>query len=207
MEPKNVSRATLGRLPLYLKELETLRNEGRITVSATVLAERLKLGDVQVRKDLNSVCDTGRPRIGYRLEDLEGCIKALLGCKEITPAAVVGTNRLALALLEYEGFEKFGIRLNCTFSLKDEEGTDEISGKPILPAKKMAGYCAENRIALGVIATGKAEGQKACDLLCAAGVTAVWNLSGADVTVPETVTLRSENLALSLAHLNLRSNG
>ena len=204
MNPKNVSRATLGRLPLYLNELQTLRNEGKTAVSATILANRLNLGEVQVRKDLNAVCDAGRPRVGYDIDRLEESLKTLLGCDRISDAVIFGAGTLAHALLEYDGFAQFGIRVNCAF---DPNGTEEsiFAGKPVLPADGMKAYCEENRISLGVIATDRKDAKTACRLLCAAGIKAVWNLTGESLSVPETVVLKNENLALSLAHLNLKS--
>lgn len=204
MNPQNVSRATLGRLPLYLNELQALRNEGKLTVSATVLANRLNLGEVQVRKDLNAVCDAGRPRVGYSIDRLEESLKTLLGCGRISDAVIFGAGSLAHALLEYDGFAQFGIRVDCAFDPNAiEAGT--FAGKPLLPAEEMKEYCNKNRISLGVIATDRRDAQKACELLCAAGIKAVWNLSGEPLSVPDSVLLRNENLALSLAHLNLKA--
>ena len=49
MEHKEISRATLGRLPIYLDYLKTL--PGAVThISATAIAKALHLGEVQVRR-------------------------------------------------------------------------------------------------------------------------------------------------------------
>ena len=49
-----VSRAALGRLPIYLKYLKSIDSK---TISATKIAEELGFGEVQVRKDLAAVRD------------------------------------------------------------------------------------------------------------------------------------------------------
>ena len=63
-----VSRATIGRIPLYLRYLKnadpTLEN-----ISATALAKALDLGEVQVRKDLAAVSGAGRPKTGYQIRE------------------------------------------------------------------------------------------------------------------------------------------
>ena len=65
VEHKEISRATLGRLPIYLDYLKTL--PGAVThISATAIAKALHLGEVQVRKDLAIVSDGGRPKVGYQ---------------------------------------------------------------------------------------------------------------------------------------------
>ncbi len=56
MEKHSVSKATLGRLPLYPELLKNLTPERFPYISATTIARKLSLGDVQVRKDLASVC-------------------------------------------------------------------------------------------------------------------------------------------------------
>ena len=72
MRSSTLSKATMGRLPLYLQFIRTVQTEN---VSSATVARKLGLGEVQVRKDLASVCTAGMPKIGYptrRLrEDLE----------------------------------------------------------------------------------------------------------------------------------------
>ena len=59
MNGYSIPKATLGRLPQYLEYLRSLP-EIRRTISATAIAKALSLGDVQVRKDLASVCVASR---------------------------------------------------------------------------------------------------------------------------------------------------
>ena len=61
MSNKDIKRATIGRLPQYLRYITALPQE-ITTVSATGIAKALELGEVQVRKDLGAVCGAGRPR-------------------------------------------------------------------------------------------------------------------------------------------------
>ena len=65
---KEISRATLKRLPTYLSYLKALPSEASANISATALAAGLHMGEVQVRKDLALVSDGGRPKIGYNRE-------------------------------------------------------------------------------------------------------------------------------------------
>ena len=61
---KEISRATLKRLPTYLSYLKGLPENSGANISATALAAGLHMGEVQVRKDLALVSDGGRPKIG-----------------------------------------------------------------------------------------------------------------------------------------------
>ena len=49
MDKSNITKATLGRLPMYLKYLESLPQEENSYISAPKIARALGLGDVQVR--------------------------------------------------------------------------------------------------------------------------------------------------------------
>ena len=67
---KEISKATLKRLPTYLSYLKALPEDTSANISATALAAGLHMGEVQVRKDLALVSDGGRPKIGYNREHL-----------------------------------------------------------------------------------------------------------------------------------------
>ena len=62
---KEISRATLKRLPTYLAYLKGMPESSGVNISATALAAGLHMGEVQVRKDLALVSSGGRPKIGY----------------------------------------------------------------------------------------------------------------------------------------------
>jgi len=77
-----------------------------------------------------------------------------------------------------------------------------------LPIKAIAAFCACNDIKIGIITVGRGSAQEVCDKLVECGVKAIWNFAPCALTVPQTVLLKQEKLALSLAHLNsqIKSN-
>ena len=70
MPNSSVTKATLGRIPQYLKFLKELPADRFKYVSATYIAKELELGEVQVRKDLNAISGAGKPKLGYVTEEL-----------------------------------------------------------------------------------------------------------------------------------------
>ena len=64
-----ISKATLSRIPGYLKHLKGLP-VSVTEISATALAKQLSLGEVQVRKDLRALCGSGKPKTGYKVGEL-----------------------------------------------------------------------------------------------------------------------------------------
>ena len=68
--PKDVPKAVVSRLSLYLRELQHLVRTGKATVSSHQLGRLLGFSDAQVRKDLTYFGHFGHPGIGYRCEEL-----------------------------------------------------------------------------------------------------------------------------------------
>ena len=129
MNGYSIPKATLGRLPRYLEYLRTLP-EIRRTISATAIAKALSLGDVQVRKDLAVVSGAGKPKIGYETDKLISDIEGHLGYKRLTNAVLVGAGKLGRALLDYDGFEDFGVKIIAGFDCNKiilKNGTKAVS--------------------------------------------------------------------------------
>jgi redox-sensing transcriptional repressor len=172
------------------------------TISATAIAKALSLGDVQVRKDLAAVSGAGKPKIGYERASLVADIERHLGYEQLTNAVLVGAGKLGRALLDYDGFEKFGVRIIAGFDCNDEVVRIGKSSKEILPIKDINTYCTENNVRLGIITVGQGSAQEVCDKLVESGVGAIWNFAPCTLNVPADIVLKQENLALSLAYLN-----
>ena len=194
-----IPKATLGRLPQYLEYLRSLP-EARRTISATAIAEALSLGDVQVRKDLAAVCGAGKPKIGYETHKLIADIESHLGYERLTNAVLVGAGKLGRALLDYDGFENFGVKIIAGFDCN--ETTLKKGTKNIFPIRDIGANCREHDVKLGIITVGQGSAQDVCDKLVESGIKAIWNFAPVTLKVPDGVLLKQENLALSLAYLN-----
>jgi len=101
---KTISFQTLQRMPAYLNYLKGAEKE-RTHISARVIAEALRLGEIQVRKDLASVSSGGKPKIGYKIDELTRDIEYFLGYKDEKCAVLIGAGKLGKALLSYKGFK------------------------------------------------------------------------------------------------------
>ncbi|MEE0897621.1 MAG: redox-sensing transcriptional repressor Rex [Acutalibacteraceae bacterium] len=199
MNGYSIPKATLGRLPQYLEYLRSLP-EIRRTISATAIAKALSLGDVQVRKDLAVVSGAGKPKIGYETDKLITDIESHLGCERLTNAVLVGAGKLGRALLDYDGFEDFGVKIVAGFDCNETVLTK--GTKDILPIRDIEVYCREHDVKLGIITVGQGSAQDVCDKLVESGIKAIWNFAPVTLKVPNGVLLKQENLALSLAYLN-----
>lgn len=202
MERSNVTKATLGRLPQYLQFLNGLPPGQYDHISATTIAKMLSLGEVQVRKDLAAVSGLGKPKVGYRTSELIKDLEDALGCKKLTPAILVGAGKLGRALLDYNGFEEYGVQITAAFDCNEQVLRMNKTSKEILPISSLKKYCTENGIRIGIITVGSGSAQDVCDQMLEAEITAIWNFAPCQLKVPDNVLVKQENLALSLAHLN-----
>ncbi len=203
MEKSYISKATLGRLPQYLSFLRELPDENEY-ISATSIANALNYGDVQVRKDLNQVSGSGKPKIGYNRKDLITTLEEQLGAKNQTKAVLVGAGKLGRALIDYDEFKKYGVEIAAAFD--SNELAVSLGGKiEILPMSMFNNYCQSRNISLGIITVGESSAQSVCRQMIECGITKIWNFAPCKLSAGDGVILKNENLALSLAYLNNQS--
>lgn len=208
---KEISKATLKRLPTYLSYLKALPSEASANISATALAAGLHMGEVQVRKDLALVSDGGRPKIGYNREHLIADIENFLGYGNSNDAVLIGAGKLGRALLGYGGFAEYGLNIVAAFDANDTLIGTTNGGKPIMHLSRLGEVCQRYKIKIGIITVPAEYAQGVCDLLIENGILAIWNFAPKHLNVPDGILVQNENMAASLAllckHLNERMQG
>src|SRR4029453_11529157 len=112
---KLAPKAVIGRVSLYLRQLENAQRQGHAAISSGRLRSSLGINDAQVRKDLAFFGQFGYPGIGYRIEELSGALRRILGIDRIWPTAMVGIGNLGRALIKYRGFRSRGFHIVALF--------------------------------------------------------------------------------------------
>lgn len=199
MKQAEISRATIGRIPIYLKYLKQAQQAE--TISATTLAHALGLGEVQVRKDLNAVSGAGRPRTGYDTRQLIHVFETFLGGDD-SQVVIAGAGKLGRALLDYGGFEEYGLHVSAAFDIAVHARERSHSGKLICPMEELEPFCREHHVRIGVIAVPASEAQSVCNRFLSCGIQAIWCFAPCTLETPDSIPVQYENMALSLAHLN-----
>lgn len=193
-----ISISTLRRLPLYLNFLKR-QGEDCINISAATIALKLRLGDVQVRKDLGAVSGAGKPKIGYNRLELIETLENYLGYRERKKAILVGAGKLGEALMGYGGFHDYGLYIVAAFDLNGKGET--VSGIPVYPMSELDSFCRENDIKLGIITVPSVAAQSVAEDMCESGIKAIWNFSSINLDLPTDILVHHENMAASLALL------
>lgn len=193
------SRPLLKRLPIYLNYLKNYSND---RISSRMLAEALGLGEVLVRKDLSTVSNGGRKKIGHDREQLIADIERFLNLNNATDAVLIGAGKLGQALMGYSGFEEYGLNIVSAFDIGSVTKRTA-DGNTIYPMSKLNSFCRRNNIRMGIIAVPSDQAQLACYALVDAGIVAIWNFAPIHLDIPENILVQNENLAASLAGLRM----
>lgn len=196
-----ISRQALRRMPGYVLALEEMRGEGVEYVSAPVLAKKFGLNEEQVRKDLSSVSSVrGKPRAGFPVAALLKDMREFLGYDNVDDAVLVGAGSLGHALLNYQGFDGYGVRIIAAFDIR---AMGEVGGKSVLPMEKLGNVCRRLGVKIGILTVPAQAAQAAADQLVEAGILAIWNFAPVVLRVPEHILVQNENMANSLVVLSM----
>jgi|SRR5438552_3056393 len=199
-EPR-LSRASVGRLSLYLRRLEGLLGEGITKVSSGDLGEALGVTDAQVRKDLAYLGSLGHPGIGYPIQELVSAIRRALGIDREWLAALAGVGNLARALLRYRGFPQQGFRIVALFDTDPAKIGQQVEGLTIHGVGQIPEVIAATGAELGVLTVPVEGAQAVADMLVAAGIRGVLNFAPTVLRLPVNVSLVSVDLAVQLEQL------
>src|SRR5690606_28057372 len=154
--PEGPSRATIRRLPRYLRALESVSDGDNI--SSEELAAAAYTNAAIVRRDLNLLGFSGIRGVGYDVARLRTHIRAELGLTADVRVAVVGAGNLGRALANYGGFGRRGFRVVALYDIDPEKVGTEVAGVPVKHFDDLIDDGAD--IAIGIIATPGAGAQE-----------------------------------------------
>ena len=196
-----VSKATVSRMPAYLRYLKGEAGKGVEYVSSAAIAKDMGLSAVCVRKDLALVSSRpGKPRFGFEVRLLIEDIEKFLGYHRWTNAVIVGAGGLGRAILSYEGFENYGIHVIAAFDNSPAK-VGAAGGKPIYPMERLGDVVRRSDVKVCILTVPRSAAQEACDQAVVAGINAILSFAPVHLHVPEGVKVKYEDLAVSLAEL------
>jgi redox-sensing transcriptional repressor len=196
-----LSRASVGRLSLYLRRLEDLHADGVAKVSSGLLGEALGVTDTQVRKDLASLGRLGHPGIGYDVSDLVTAIRATLGIDREWAAALVGVGNLGRALLRYGGLAARNFRIVALFDVDPAKVGQVAEGLVVHPTSRVGEVVPPTGAELGILTVPASAAQNVADELIAAGVKGLLNFASGVVRAPAGVSVVNVDLTMQLEQL------
>lgn len=203
-------RVVLERLIRYYRYLaEMTARRSMDTVTSGQLGRVLDVDPSQVRKDFAAVGLAGVSRIGYDVCEVCRTIRTVLGFDETYDAVLVGTGQLGGALLNYGGFDRYGLRIVAAFDADPDKVGTVKAGHPVHSVHELKPFLEDRNIPVVILTTPMDVSQGLAELVSMAGVKAIWNFSPTRLNVPDHILVRNEHISMGLAEISfhLRSNG
>lgn len=198
---KRIPKATVGRLPLYLRCLTDLPPT-QTTVSSEQLADMARVNAAKVRKDLSYMGSYGTRGVGYEAEHLRFQISRELGLTRDWRVAIVGVGNLGSALAGYAGFGERGFEIVGLFDAAPDRIGQQVNGLVIESVAGLEEAVAEREVAIGIVTAPAAFAQQAADGLVAGGVRSILNFAPTVLRVPPEVEVRRVDLSMELQILS-----
>lgn len=198
---KLAPKAVVGRVSLYLRQLESLQRLGETTISSSRLGSALSINDAQVRKDLAFFGQFGHPGVGYRIGELIQTLRRILGIDRDWPLALIGLGNLGRALLKYRGFRTRGFHIVALFDNDRHKVGQVHDGLIVHSTDRLAEVVRARNISLAVLAVPADSAQAIADQLVACGVLGLFNFAPMPLNLPPEVSVVAVDLSVQLEHL------
>lgn len=199
---KEVSEATLRRLPFYHHYLKQLEEDGVEEISSAKIAKFLGFKTIQVRKDIEFTNVEGKPKRGYNLKNLITHIEKFLGFYTTNEAVLVGAGHLGYSLLGYRGFKEYGLDIVAAFDNNPDKINKYIHYKKVFSIDEIEKFIKKRKIQIGILTVPANVAQSLADRMVKCGIKAIWTFAPTKIKVPKNVIVQHENLASSLAVLS-----
>jgi redox-sensing transcriptional repressor len=187
---KVIPDIVIGRLPIYLRALNRLAQDGHEVTSSHELGQLLGISSAQIRKDLSWFGGFGKQGTGYQIAYLEDKLRQVLKINREWEVALVGAGDLGTALAHYGGFAERGFHITCVFDSAPDKVGKALNGFTIQSMDELQHTIAARGIKMAMIAVPAKNAQTVADQLIAAGVRAILNYAPINLNVPEGVRVQ-----------------
>ena len=189
-DSKPVPDIVIGRLPIYLRALTHMLEEGQQITASKEMAERLGISSAQIRKDLSHFGEFGKQGMGYDIAHLRDQIKRILKVDRIWDAALVGAGDLGHAIVQYGGFEGRGFRVACVFDNNPQKIGRRLGRFQICDVVEMSEKLQEMGIKIAIVAVPASAAQAVVNDLVGGGIKAILTYAPITVSVPPDVRVQ-----------------
>jgi redox-sensing transcriptional repressor len=187
MGEKIIPDIVVGRLPLYLRTLQHMHQDGPPVTSSQDLADRLGISAAQIRKDLSQFGEFGKQGTGYNVEYLVEQLSSILKVDRVWDVAVIGAGDIGSALARYAGFMNRGFQVSMIFDNDPQKIGSKVGPFVVQDTANMVVVLKKAKIKVAMIAVPAAFAQEVVDELVKAGVKAILNYAPINITVPPEV--------------------
>lgn len=195
---RRIPPASLSRLTIYLRALNSLLAEGIERVSSEELADAAGVNSPMLRKDLSYLGSYGTRGVGYEVQYLNRQISSALGLTLDWRVAIIGVGNLGRALAGYSGFASRGFEIVALFDADQMVVGSEVGWLRVSAVDELEPVLKRTRANMAVLAVPAEVAQALCDRLVAAGITSILSFAPVVLQVPPHVQLRKVDMSTEL---------
>jgi len=201
MNPDQIPDIIISRLPVYLRGLQRLADQGAQTTSSQELGEKVGISAAQIRKDLSQFGEFGKQGTGYHIPFLIGKLQGILHVDRIWDVAIIGMGDMGHALARYQGFTDRGFHVVMTFDNNPQLIGSKVGSFVIRDAQDIVPEIRNASIKIAMLTVPAKAAQAVTDKLLEAGVKAILNYAPISLSVPDGVHVQYIDSAIGLQRM------
>jgi redox-sensing transcriptional repressor len=187
MNADKIPDIIIGRLPIYLRALQRLADQGIHNTSSQELGEIIGISAAQIRKDISQFGEFGKQGTGYSIPFLIERLQSILKVNRVWDVIIVGMGDMGHALARYNGFANRGFHVTMLFDNDPKKVGQKLNDLEIYSTDIIADKVKQNKIKVAMLTVPASMAQEVTDQLVKAGVKAILNYAPIHLSVPKDV--------------------
>lgn len=200
-ESTEIPDIVIGRLPVYLRTLKQLVQQGREVTSSQELGELLGISSAQIRKDLSHFGEFGKQGTGYNTTYLCSQLEEILKVDCVWPVALVGAGYLGHALASYNGFENRGFRIMAVFDSDPEKIGEQIGSLHVQAIQEIPQVISQYGCQIAILAVPANSAQMVGEQLVEAGIKSILCYAPTTLNLPKDVRVQYIDPVIHFQHM------
>ncbi len=201
VDPLGVPLPTVKRLPLYLRVLRECEDRGEAWVSSDALGKRLRLGAIQVRKDISAVGGLGRAKYGFPVSETAHIISEFLGSDDYADVFLIGAGAQGAAVLADENVQRHGFKVVAVFDTREDRVGSTIFGHRVRSLSEFVDLSTRMGVLVTILAVEPSEVRQAVQAIARSSVEGVFDVTGFSVPLPDRIVAVRADFGSALSSL------
>jgi redox-sensing transcriptional repressor len=190
MNAEKIPDIIISRLPVYLRALQHMADNGLKTTSSQELGEHVGISAAQIRKDISQFGEFGKQGTGYSIAYLLDKLREILKVDRMWDVIIVGAGDIGHALARYQGFANRGFNVVMIFDNDKNKVGEKIGDFSIEDTANLIEKVKSSDIKIAMLTIPAPAAQEIADKLVQAGVKAILNYAPINLNVPKNVKVQ-----------------
>ena len=201
MNADKIPDIIIGRLPIYLRALQRLTEQGIHNTSSQELGEMIGISAAQIRKDISQFGEFGKQGTGYSIPFLVERLQTILKVNRVWDVIIVGMGDMGHALARYNGFVDRGFNVTMLFDNNPAKVGKTVNNMEIIGTSVMVEKIKQNRIKVAMLTVPASAAQEVAEQIVKAGIRAILNYAPIHLNVPRDVKVQHIDPATHLQRM------